>query len=153
MAIAAAVVFLTGNPGGGTTPVVLIQLDGVGHQSGAGVSHFWFNVSAVSSQLVVGCLELHLGAAGGPVSAPFLANLTSSSGSVYASFNSSQSSWTGNGVSDAICTDGGWTSGAASSIHVGDTMSIVENTNRTADSIIVGVSTAIGDSQSQFLLP
>jgi hypothetical protein len=140
-------------PKSGATPLILIQLDDEGSTSAAGVVNYVFNVSTIASGVSVGCLQLHLGTPiGYPVAAPFTASLASSPGGTYATFNSTLSSWGGNGVSVALCSDGGWTSGDTSTVSSGSILTATLGANESATSLLIGLSCPEGNFETSYPL-
>jgi len=151
--LAAIVAFWPGRSGSPATPLILITFTGTANHTFNGGESYTLNVAWIESGVSAKCIQLHLGGSdGAPIPLPFDANLTRSEAPPYAQYNSSDSTWVGSGVGDALCSDGGWLTGAGSQVQIGDSLALVVPVAHSGAGLLVGVSTAEGDSESWFAL-
>jgi hypothetical protein len=151
--LATIMAFWPSRAGSSATPLILITLTGTANHTFNGGESYTLSVTWIESGVSAKCIQLHLGGSdGAPIPLPFDANLTRSEGPTYAQYNSSDSAWDGSGASDALCSDGGWLTGASSQVQIGDSLALVVPVAHSGAGLLVGVSTAEGDSESWFAL-
>jgi len=147
---------VTASNGGGTggtgnaqsVPIILIQPMGVFPTQSAAVVNL--SVDAVDTGLIAGDIEfIAYGPSGAYVSTSFSVVLVSQSGTTLASFNSSLSTWSGEGGNASANPYGGWTSGVNSTVALGDTLTFAVSGPVNGFDVMVWVAGGGGDGHIQ----